>query len=145
MQRHLVRLICKMSLCLKTRKQWKFPLLELHGCYLNLNSSALIAFFPPHLPLRFTFFFFKISALYDKCIFKFDHYCAWTNNCVGGLNHRYFTGYLVTICAMCANGVVMATRALVVITMRYQLLALRYVDDSGQAHPMTFRVLIQVM
>ncbi len=85
-----------------------------------------------------------ISAIYDKCIFKFDHYCAWTNNCVGGLNHRYFFGYLATISAMCVNGVVMATKALVSITMRYQLLALRYVDDHGKPQPMTFRVLIQV-
>ena len=45
---------------------------------------------------------------------------------------------------MCVNAVIMATKALVVITMRYQLTALRYVDDSGQAHPVTFRVLIQV-
>ena len=46
---------------------------------------------------------------------------------------------------MCVNAVVMATKALVVITMRHQLTALRYVDDSGQAHAMTFRVLIQVL
>ena len=90
-------------------------------------------------------FFFCFSAIYDKCIYKFDHYCAWTNNCVGGLNHRYFVGYLATICAMCVNGVVMATKALVVITMRYQLMTLRYVDDYGQTQAMNFRVLIQVI
>ena len=37
------------------------------------------------------------SAFTDECIFKYDHYCPWTNNALGGLNHRYFLAFLISL------------------------------------------------
>jgi hypothetical protein len=31
-------------------------------------------------------------------IFCVDHYCPWTNNAVGVLNHRYFMGFIINLC-----------------------------------------------
>ncbi len=89
-------------------------------------------------------FFLYVSAVYDACIFKFDHYCAWTNNCVGGLNHRYFMAFLASLCAMCADAVYLSVRALTNITHIYQLMTLRFINSRGTPQDMNVRVLIQV-
>ena len=46
-----------------------------------------------------------VVGVYNKCIYKFDHYCVWIANCVGGLNRRYFLALLVSLTAMCFHGV----------------------------------------
>ena len=97
------------------------------------KNSLKIFIFPPHF-----------AAISDRCYFKFDHYCAWTNNVVGGLNHRWFMLFLVSVIAMCANAVIMSVNALINVTAIYQLMTLRYLDASGQPQPMTYRVLTQV-
>ena len=45
------------------------------------------------------------TGVYDKCVYKFDHYCVWIGNCVGGLNHRYFLALLLSLSAMSIHGV----------------------------------------
>ena len=43
--------------------------------------------------------------MYGRCVYKFDHYCVWIGNCVGGLNHRYFVALLLSLSLMCLHGV----------------------------------------
>ena len=45
------------------------------------------------------------AGVYNRCVYKFDHYCVWIGNCVGGLNHRYFLALLFSLTAMCVHGV----------------------------------------
>ena len=85
-----------------------------------------------------------VAAVYDRCIYKFDHYCAWTNNAVGGLNHRYFLLFLLSICVMCVEGVRLLMRCLIAISQVHQLHLLHYLDDNGHPQPINARVLIQV-
>lgn len=39
----------------------------------------------------------KHCKVADRCVAKFDHYCPWTNNAVGLLNHRYFMGFIISL------------------------------------------------
>uniref|UniRef100_A0A7S3GG01 Palmitoyltransferase n=4 Tax=Palpitomonas bilix TaxID=652834 RepID=A0A7S3GG01_9EUKA len=39
----------------------------------------------------------KHSSISNRCIERFDHYCAWINNDVGLKNHRIFYAYLVSV------------------------------------------------
>jgi len=87
----------------------------------------------------------KHCAVYDRCIFKFDHFCAWTNNAVGGLNHRYFLLFLLSICVMCVEGVRILIQSLLAISHVHQLHLLHYLDDYGHPQPITFRVLMQTL
>ena len=45
------------------------------------------------------------TEVYDRCVYKFDHYCVWIGNCIGGLNHRYFLALLLSLSAMSVHGV----------------------------------------
>ena len=47
----------------------------------------------------------SIQGVLNRCVYKFDHYCVWIGNCVGGLNHRYFLALLASLTAMCVHGV----------------------------------------
>ena len=43
------------------------------------------------------------------------------------------------------NGAFMAMKGLTVVTYRYQMMKLKYLDNHGQAQDMNLRVLIQVL
>lgn len=47
----------------------------------------------------------KHCRVYNRCVYKFDHYCVWIGNCVGGLNRRYFLALLLSLNAMTIHGV----------------------------------------
>lgn len=59
--------------------------------------------------------------MYDRCVYKFDHYCVWIGNCVGGLNHRYFVALLVSLCAMCLHAVYGIIKVFSAVTAVYHI------------------------
>lgn len=63
----------------------------------------------------------KHCRVYDQCVYKFDHYCVWIGNCVGGLNHRYFVALLVSLCAMCLHAVYGIIKVFSAVTAVYHI------------------------
>ena len=62
-----------------------------------------------------------VQGVYNVCMYKFDHYCVWIGNCVGGLNHRYFLALLLSLTAMCCHGVWSIVKVFTAVVTVYQL------------------------
>jgi hypothetical protein len=62
------------------------------GCDLESLTALL-----PRLPML-------TACAADSCIARFDHHCAWINNCVGLLNLRQFLLFLVANMVLCSYG-----------------------------------------
>jgi hypothetical protein len=64
---------------------------------------------------------------------------------VGAGNLRYFLLFLLTLIAMCANGMLMALHSLMLVVRNLRLMESSYVDHStGNVYPVTYPVLLQV-
>jgi len=80
----------------------------------------------------------------NRCVFKFDHYCIWISNVVGGLNHRYFVALLISLTTMCAYGAYATLNVFSAIVTVRNLWSLTFLDASGVIQPMNYSVLIRV-
>ena len=52
---------------------------------LHLDTTAMV-----RKPLRS-----KHCGKTNQCVYRFDHYCVWTGNAIGGGNHRFFVWYCI--------------------------------------------------
>jgi hypothetical protein len=64
----------------------------------------------------------------DRCVARFDHHCAWINNCVGLGNLRLFLLFLLTNMVMCLYGGLLAVAILGGELKRHGVLDHRYMN-----------------
>lgn len=46
------------------------------------------------------------DSVTNRCIVKMDHYCPWTNNAIGVLNHKFFILFIAYTFALCMHSMV---------------------------------------
>ena len=85
-----------------------------------------------------------LSAAMNRCIFRFDHYCAWVSNAVGVYTQRWFLLYTGSLAVVLTNAIRQLVIALTCITRVSKLWSLRYLDADGNDWPMDWSTLIQV-
>lgn len=88
--------------------------------------------------------YFIFPGVYNRCVFKFDHYCIWIRNCVGGLNHRYFLLLLLSLTVMCVYGSYATFKVLRALTEVFNFWNIPYLTSDGQKPPMNLIVLVKV-
>ncbi|PAA67730.1 hypothetical protein BOX15_Mlig012196g1, partial [Macrostomum lignano] len=79
----------------------------------------------------------------DVCIHRYDHHCVWTNCCIGGLNLRYFLGFLVSLCCVCLNASWLAIESLGHVVSAHRMWEAVWLDAENRQQPMNLRVLVQ--
>jgi hypothetical protein len=89
-------------------------------------------------------YLFSFAGVLNRCVFKFDHYCVWISNVVGGLNHRYFVALLISLCVMCVHGALATLNVFSAIVTVYNLWEVQYRDPNGIMQPMTLPTLARV-
>lgn len=87
----------------------------------------------------------KHCSVYNRCVFKFDHYCVWIRNCVGGLNHRYFLLLLLSLTVMCVYGSYATFKILRALTEVFNFWNTPYLASDGQKQPMNLIVLVKIL
>ncbi|KAK3105795.1 hypothetical protein FSP39_005880 [Pinctada imbricata] len=85
----------------------------------------------------------KHCSICDRCIHRFDHHCIWTNNDVGGLNHKYFVLFLLSLLCIIFDGVIVGLRCLWLHATNYKLMEASVVTADGNVKPVTLLILFQ--
>lgn len=85
-----------------------------------------------------------VVGICNRCIHRFDHHCIWTNNCIGGLNHRFFILFMATLLAMFLQGIYVGTGCVLLYADDTRLFQASFLDEVGSVKPMTVSVAFHV-
>lgn len=89
-------------------------------------------------------YYYFFADYLNLCIYRYDHYCSWVHNAIGGNNHRYFILYLFSIIVMSCHASLRCTTAFGYIIEFRKLWKVKWLDNNNVAHDMKWSVLIQV-
>ncbi|CAM9487448.1 unnamed protein product [Choristocarpus tenellus] len=88
----------------------------------------------------------KHCRICNMCVPRFDHHCAWLNQCVGEDNYRYFLAFLLIHCVMLWYGTAVITGILVSVVRERGLMQARFYNHRRQVYIQgSWQVIVQYM
>lgn len=79
----------------------------------------------------------------NQCVYRFDHHCTWLNNCIGGLNTRYFLALVISLTFGTGFVSYSIGATLGLFAQKSGLMRASYVGSDGKVWPVTWKVAIQ--
>jgi hypothetical protein len=88
----------------------------------------------------------KHCRMLGRCVEKYDHFCPWINNCVGGLNYKYFLLFVASTAMFLIYGTFVLVNVLLYIIERDNLWNVKFMHTgSNQVMDADWRIVGQYM
>ncbi|XP_073410724.1 palmitoyltransferase ZDHHC4-like isoform X2 [Dendrobates tinctorius] len=85
----------------------------------------------------------KHCGVCRSCIHRFDRHCVWVNNCIGALNIRYFSLYLLSLTLTAAWLAAVITAFFLQVVLLPDVMTAAYVDSWGHEEIASLAYVIQ--